>query len=66
MKEIIGSFITINFENFDELKTLFETNGYELAVRTQQGKITEIFILSKIEEVEENQVEESQDEEVLF
>lgn len=62
MKEIIGSFVTINFENFDELKTLFETNGYELAVRTQQGKITEIFILSKVEEVEE--IEESQDEEV--
>lgn len=50
--------MTINFENFDELKTLFETNGYELAVRTQQGKITEIFILSKVEEVEESQVEE--------
>lgn len=58
MKEIIGSFITINFENFDELKTLFETNGYELAVRTQQGKITEIFILSKVEEIEESQIEE--------
>lgn len=52
MKEIIGSFMTINTEKLEELESLFKDNGYELAVRTEQGKISEIYILSELKEQE--------------